>query len=290
MDIVEKTKRVVIERGTVAEKRIPEGGYWWQYRVVSVTRHGLKSKWMDAIVFWEHVILEDDENDNPPSGGFAVGTEVYYFMFGDGRGAILDRVSNSKADYDSKMGIWVDFMNEMREQHREMLEKLDALKTQISTAQTDIKGHVTTEATGIKGHVTTEATGIKSHTTDARDHIETHVTNARDHIETHVTNARDHIENHVTDAKVEIKTHVTEARDHIETHVTNARDHIESHVTAAKTEIKNHVTDARDHIEGKIADSETTITTAISTAKGDLESKLTDIKNLEDDIWDKLNE
>lgn len=199
MDKTEKTKPVVIERGTVTEKRIPTGGFWWQYKVTSLTRDGLKSRWMEAAVFWEHMTV--DEMGGTANQGFAIGTNVYYFMFGDGRGVILDRIINTAEDYTTKIKLWVDFMNEVKEQHRQILAKLDGLDTSLANAVTEVKNHVTSAKTEIKTQVTDSEAAIKTKVADSETAVKDKVASSETAIKNHVTNAKDALDSKLTSIK-----------------------------------------------------------------------------------------
>lgn len=73
MDKSEATGLVGLERGRIREVREDGGG--WVYKVESYTRDGILTRWIEAV------------------GGeeMAQGTDVFYFMFADGRGLILGR-------------------------------------------------------------------------------------------------------------------------------------------------------------------------------------------------------
>lgn len=73
MDKSEATGLVGLERGRIREVR--EDGDGWVYKVESYTRDGILTRWIEAV------------------GGeeMAQGTDVFYFMFADGRGLILGR-------------------------------------------------------------------------------------------------------------------------------------------------------------------------------------------------------
>lgn len=83
-DKTEKTGGVFIERGKISEKRQRAN---WQYKVESATRRGVVSRWMEAVSAYCNEYTETEENNGKYE--YNVGDEVYYFMFGDGRGMII---------------------------------------------------------------------------------------------------------------------------------------------------------------------------------------------------------
>ena len=83
-DKTELTGGVFIERGKITEKR-QQGN--WQYKVESMTRKGIKTRWMESVSAYCNE-CECPEH-GPGKYQYNVGDEVYYFMFGDGRGMIL---------------------------------------------------------------------------------------------------------------------------------------------------------------------------------------------------------
>ena len=78
-----------IERGSICEKKADaQAGY--VYKVTSSTRDGIKSRWMEAVS-----ACVSEYTGGPPQRDrfeYAVGDEVNYFMFADGRGMILGRI------------------------------------------------------------------------------------------------------------------------------------------------------------------------------------------------------
>lgn len=74
MDKCEQTGGAAFDRGRVTGKRSRTN---LQYRMESYTRKGVKTRWMESV--------GDTE--------YGVGDEVYFFMFPDGRGMVLGRMS-----------------------------------------------------------------------------------------------------------------------------------------------------------------------------------------------------
>ena len=169
MDKTEKTREVAIERGTVVEKQIAAGGYWYQYRVESLTRKGVKSRWMESVDLWEHVQLSNGDGGD----GYPIGTEVDYAMFADGRGVILNRMEATKADYDKRVKGWTDFMQEVREAHQTIINKLDALSTQLTNAQTSIEGKVASAQSSIEGKVADAQSSIEGKVGETKTQVTT---------------------------------------------------------------------------------------------------------------------
>lgn len=85
MDKEKETYGAAIERGKIAEKKAGP-----LYKVESYTRDGVKTRWMEAI----NQYVREYEGDPPQENKYeyAVGDEVYYFMFDDGRGMILGKM------------------------------------------------------------------------------------------------------------------------------------------------------------------------------------------------------
>lgn len=79
-------ERVYVERGRITDKRKHDQ---FQYKVESMTRKGVTSRWMEAVGAYVNEYTEDVEDKyeyNP-------GDEVYCFMFPDGRGMILGKMT-----------------------------------------------------------------------------------------------------------------------------------------------------------------------------------------------------
>ena len=173
MENTERTMPVAFERGIVKEKRIAEGGYWWQYRVESLTRSGIRSLWMDCVDPWEHIKPEGDDNE-----GFAIGTKVNYFQFGDGRGMILGKIERVRADYDAMTRLITD-VNTLKEQHETIIGKLDDLAEALATAKASIEGKVDAAKTSVEGKVSDAKTSIEGKVADAKTDIEGKVADAK---------------------------------------------------------------------------------------------------------------
>lgn len=88
MDKTERTGGVAAERGKISEKRKRDN---WQYKVESLTRKGVKSRWMEACGAYCNEWTENEENNGKYE--YQTGDEVYYFMFPDGRGMILGKMT-----------------------------------------------------------------------------------------------------------------------------------------------------------------------------------------------------
>ena len=87
MDKMEKTGGVSIERGEITEKRKVDQ---WQYKVESMTRKGVGTRWMEAVSAYCNEYTEAEQESGKKE--YQVGDEVYYFMFADGRGMILGKM------------------------------------------------------------------------------------------------------------------------------------------------------------------------------------------------------
>ena len=87
MDRMEGSGAVFIERGKICEKKADaRAGY--VYKVESSTRGGILSRWMEAV----SACANEYREEMPMRYEYAVGDEVNFFMFGDGRGMILGRI------------------------------------------------------------------------------------------------------------------------------------------------------------------------------------------------------
>ena len=74
-----------IDRGRITEKRAGERS--WEYRVESYTRGGAKTRWIETVGTYIHEKSGEHATDDKYE--YLVGDEVFFFMFGDGRGMIL---------------------------------------------------------------------------------------------------------------------------------------------------------------------------------------------------------
>lgn len=88
-----RTGAVGIERGEICERRAASAGPGYVYRVKSLTREGIVSRWMEAASAYgdEHMAEETGEDKY----AYALGDKVNYFMFPDGRGMILGKAKKS---------------------------------------------------------------------------------------------------------------------------------------------------------------------------------------------------
>lgn len=79
---------VGFERGKISQKKPGEAGA--VYKVVSATRDGMESRWMESL----NAYVKEYSGDPPmvDKYEYAVGDLVYYFMFPDGRGMIVGKV------------------------------------------------------------------------------------------------------------------------------------------------------------------------------------------------------
>lgn len=210
MDRTEETRDVTIERGTVREKRIPEGGFWWQYKVESITRDGLKSLWMEAAVFWEHMTMP--ETGGTANKGFDVGTNVYYFMFGDGRGVILDRIVNTAADYTSKMKLWVDFMNTVKEQHQTIINMLSGIGEYLSGMQTNLYTKIDNTKSALSGEISGAKTSIEGKVGDAQSALSGEISGAQSAIEGKIGDVQTAVAGDVSGAQSAIESAIGSAK------------------------------------------------------------------------------
>lgn len=192
----------IFDRGTVTEKRIQDGQYWYEYKVESITRKGLVTRWIQSVDAIEHVNIPGTWENS----GYAVGTKVMFFLYGDGHGAIIDRMEPTKADYDSKIGKLVEMM-------AGVTEKLAEIEAEISGAKDEIKGAVTSAQSAIESAIT-----------GAKGELNTAIGNAKDEIKGAVTGAQSAIENAVNGAKGEINTAIS-----------NAKGELDGKLTAMKT-------------------------------------------------------
>ena len=212
-----RTPGITIERGIVKEKKIPDNCYWWVYRVESVTRDGLKSLWMESIDVWEHV----RDPDIPYGGnqtGYAVGTKVYFFLFEDGRGMILNRIEDETDDFKARIGVFAKTM-------AKVIEKED----QILAGIAEIKAMIAGSGTG------SIAYGLSS-------------------LSTQISNAQSEIDGRVDGAKSSIEGKISDIQGSIEGKVDGAQSSIEGKVDGAKSSIEGKVDSAKSSIEGKIAE------------------------------------
>lgn len=76
------------DRGIVTG--VQEGNNGLQYKVKSLTDKDVTSRWMETVGAYLNEYTEDDGNDGKYT--YAVGDEVYFLMFPDGRGMILGKM------------------------------------------------------------------------------------------------------------------------------------------------------------------------------------------------------
>lgn len=89
MDKSENTAAVCLERGIISAVR-EDAAAGYVYRVKSLTRDDIESRWMEAV----NACVNEYSGDPPQRDKYAyeAGDLVNYFMFGDGRGMIIGRV------------------------------------------------------------------------------------------------------------------------------------------------------------------------------------------------------
>lgn len=90
MDNNEYTGMVGFERGTIREKKPDTLPNRYVYKVESLTRNGVQSRWMESINAYVNEYRGDPPEENKAE--FEVGDPVYYFMFSDGRGMVIGKV------------------------------------------------------------------------------------------------------------------------------------------------------------------------------------------------------
>lgn len=164
----ERRGGISIERGTVKEKRMRDGTFWWEYRVESLTRDGLISLWMQSIDVWEHVKMPEIGGNQQ---GYAVDTKVYFFLFEDGYGLILNRIRDTAEDYQARIGVFVDIMALVIEKENLILDKLAELKAQITDATSTITGAIGDAKSDITGAIGSAKSDITGAIGDAKSDI-----------------------------------------------------------------------------------------------------------------------
>ena len=93
MDKSEMTGTVGFERGTICEKKPDTLPGRYLYKVESITRDGLVSRWMEAVNACVNEHRDEGENDGSEiKYEYFTGDLVNYFMFPDGRGMILGKI------------------------------------------------------------------------------------------------------------------------------------------------------------------------------------------------------
>jgi len=90
MDSTESTGLVGLERGKIREKKADSLPNRYVYKVESLTRDGVVSRWMESV----NANINEYRGDPPAErkAEYQVGDPVYYFMFADGRGMVLGRI------------------------------------------------------------------------------------------------------------------------------------------------------------------------------------------------------
>lgn len=93
MDKTERAGLVGIERAIIIEKQ-SDAAAGYVYRVESITRRGVESRWMEAAsaCVREYEVTGTEGPAVQRRFEYSVGDYVNCFIFGDGRGMILGRI------------------------------------------------------------------------------------------------------------------------------------------------------------------------------------------------------